>query len=78
MVDAKPGDGNARKLHDYWVRGAGREKWINSPHPWTALYEHLKKYLPAPIAKRTAAQWYHDATGHWPAERGGKNPAGKG
>ena len=78
MADARPGDGDAAKLKRYWIAGAGREKWVNDPHPWTALYNHLKKFMPPEKAKRTASQWFHDATGHWPAERGGKNPAGKG
>lgn len=46
--------------------------------PWTTLYRHLLKYLDPETAKRTASQWFHDATGHWPAERKGRNPRGRG
>lgn len=73
-----PGRGNARALHAYWVRGEGRQKWIHAAHPWTTLYRHLLKYLDPETAKRTASQWFHDATGHWPAERKGRNPRGRG
>ena len=75
MPDLNPGDGN---LKAYWTKGPGLAKWATSAHPWTALYNHLKKYLPDGIAKRTAAQWYHDVFGIWPAERKGSNPAGMG
>lgn len=53
-------------------------KWAGDPHPWTALYHHLLKYLPAEIAKRTAAQWFHDVKGYWPGDQKGKNPVGPG
>lgn len=78
MADLHPGDGDARKLHDYWVRGKGREKWFNDPHPWTALYHELVKYMPPEKAKRVAAQWFHDAKGYWPGSQGGSNPVGPG
>lgn len=74
-----PGKDGAGALHEYWTRGKGRAKWIGKPHPWTALYRHLQRYIKNPDkAKRTASQWFHDATGMWPGERKGKNPVGPG
>lgn len=76
-ADVHPGDPG--QLKKYWVHGKGRAKWINSPHPYTALYHHLLKYLHKPdYAKRVAAQWFHDALGIWPGERKGKNKLGPG
>jgi hypothetical protein len=53
---------------------------MGKPHPWTALYRHLLRHMGGNVdlAKRTASQWFHDATGMWPGERKGKNPVGKG
>jgi hypothetical protein len=78
MADLHPGDGGKNNLKTYWTKGPGLAKWATKPHPWTALYHHLLKYLPEEEAKRTAAQWFHDVTGMWPGERKGKNPLGKG
>jgi SPP1 gp7 family putative phage head morphogenesis protein len=63
-----PGDeeGTAR-LHKYWVAGPGLAKWRGNPHPWTALYHHLRKYIhPDDFARRTAATWFHEVFGIWP------------
>lgn len=68
----------AHELHKYWTKGEGLAKWASSPHPWTALRNHLLKYLPPGEANRTASQWFHDVFGIWPGERKGKNPAGPG
>lgn len=76
-ADTRPGDGDNR-LKEYWTRGEGRAKWVDHPHPWTSLYRHLVKYMPAEMARRTAAQWHHDVFGIWPGEKKGKNPAGPG
>lgn len=65
-------------LKAYWLAGPGLAKWATNAHPWTALYHHLLKYMPAGKAKRTAAQWFHDHFGIWPGERKGKNPVGRG
>lgn len=70
--------GNARQLHDYWTRGKGLAKWADHPHPWTALYHHLLRFLPPGEAKRTAAQWFHDVKGYWPGDQKGRNPVGPG
>jgi len=61
-----------------WKVGKLRKKWIGRPHPWTALERHLAHHMPAPLAKRTAAQWFKDVFGIWPGERKGKNPVGRG
>lgn len=62
----------------YWKRGKGRAKWVDSPHPWTALYRHLRGKVGDARAKRIAAQWHFDVLGRWPGEKRGRNPHGKG
>ena len=57
-ADTHPG---GEQLKHYWCFGPGRAKWST----WTELYHHLLKYLAPEMAKRTAAQWYHLATGMW-------------
>lgn len=74
---AQPGGGGAG-LREWWVNGEGRAKWINSRHPFTTLYRHLRKHMSDGKAKRTAARWFKAATGIWPGERKGDNPTGKG
>lgn len=54
------------RLHHYWTRGKGLAKWIGSPHPWTTLYHHLRKYVGSERAKRMASEWLHEVTGLWP------------
>jgi hypothetical protein len=73
--------GSGASLKHYWTRGEGLAKWRDSAHPWTALYRHLRKHMadrPASVVRAVTSRWFHDATGHWPAERKGKNPVGKG
>lgn len=72
------GQGDPRRLKRWWTRGAGRKRWVASPHPWTALYRQLKKHMPAAMAKRVASQWFKEVFGIWPGERKGKNPVGPG
>jgi hypothetical protein len=74
-VDVTPGND---QLHHYWTRGKGLAKWAKSPHPWTALYRHLVKYVGPERAKRMAAQWHHEVFGIWPGHKKGKNPVGPG
>jgi HK97 family phage portal protein len=70
------GIAGAAHLHAYWTTGEGLAKWVDTPHPWTALYHHLLKYLPPGEAKATAAKWYHEVLGHWPGDHHqGKNSA---
>jgi len=66
--EVTPGDVAAtERLHKYWTAGPGLAKWRNDPHPWTALYHHLLKYIKDPdFAKRTAASWFHEVMGIWP------------
>lgn len=66
------------QLHHYWTRGEGLAKWSTHPHPWTALYHHLAKYVGSARAKRMASQWFHEVFGLWPGERKGNNPVGPG
>ena len=70
--------GNGAQLKEYWTRGEGLAKWATSPHPWTALRNHLLKYLSPERADQTASQWFHDVFGMWPGERKGANPVGPG
>jgi hypothetical protein len=65
--------GNEDNLRDYWTKDPrGLAKWANHAHPWTALYNHLRKFLGDERAKRVASEWYHLVKGHWPAEKIGK------
>lgn len=71
-----PGESRRRKGHDngelhyYWTKDPeGLAKWADKPHPWTALYNHLKKYIKNPrIAKATTSAWYKDVFGRMPNE----------
>lgn len=77
MADGNPL--NNDKLKHYWTRDPrGLAKWADTPHPWTALYHHLVKFLGPERAKRVASQWFHDVFGIWPGERNGTNPTGRG
>lgn len=66
VVTSLKGAKGAEQLHRYWTKGEGLAKWAGSPHPWTTLYHHLLKYLPAGEAKRTASEWFHEVMGFWP------------
>lgn len=83
MVAKSPqGVKSAHELHSYWTKGEGLAKWATKPHPWTALYHELLKYLNPELAKRTASQWFHDVFGYWPGSdlnrvSHGKPPRGK-
>ena len=86
MLDygAEPGDvyaantpgGNAERLKRYWLAGPGLKRWATSPHPWTALYHALLRYIKNPDeAKRTASEWYREHFGHMPNQKGVKAAA---
>lgn len=78
-VEATPADVAATaRLHRYWTIGPGLAKWASQPHPWTALYHHLAKYMPAEEAKAVAAKWFHEVKGYWPGDQRGQNPVGPG
>lgn len=70
--------GNTEQLKSYWTKGEGLAKWATSPHPWTALRDHLAKYMSPERADQTASQWFHDVFHMWPGERKGSNPVGPG
>lgn len=81
-ADTTEAVGGAAQLHEYWTRGEGLAKWADSPRPWTALYHHLVKHMPAEEAKRTASNWFHDVFHFWPGSdenrvTHGKPPRGK-
>lgn len=75
--EARQGRGGDQ-LKSYWTKGEGLKKWATQPHPWTALRDHLVKYMSPERADQTASQWYHLVFGIWPGERAGSNPAGPG
>lgn len=67
------------QLKRYWTKDPeGLAKWAVKPHPWTALYRHLKKYMPDEMARRVASEWFHEVKGYWPGHRRGKNKTGPG
>lgn len=71
-VEAAKGEGEADryKLRKYWTEDPeGLAKWADKPHPWTALYHHLKKHMPDEMAKRVASEWYHRVFHRWPGQR---------
>lgn len=73
MTAAGKADKSGKNLKDYWTKDPrGLAKWADKPHPWTSLYNHLKKYMDDDMAKRTASEWYHEVKGHWPGEKRGK------
>jgi hypothetical protein len=78
VADVNPGDGNAERLKRYWATGEGRQKWVNSPHPFTTLRDLLRRYVSARVADGLAANIFHMALGYWPGERGGLNKTGPG
>lgn len=58
---------NVARLRRYWANGEGKAKWVNSPHPYTALVNHLRKYITNDrMLKGFAAEVFHDALGFWP------------
>jgi len=55
------------RLHHYWTRDPeGLAKWVESPHPWTSLRNHLLKHVGPGRAERMAAEWFHEVMGFWP------------
>lgn len=72
MVAAAGGNADHNALKRYWTKDPrGLAKWIKSPHPWRALYRHLKKFMNDDMAKRVTSQWYHDVLHKWPGSKDG-------
>lgn len=70
---------NRYQLKDYWTKDPeGLAKWVDKPHPWTALRNHLRKHMPQEQADRMASQWFKLVMGHWVGEEKGRNPLGPG
>lgn len=61
---ASPKPGTPGYLKWYWTAGPGRTKWTS----WTELFAHLRKHMAEAMAKRVAAQWFHDVKGIWPGD----------
>jgi hypothetical protein len=74
---------DSARLHDYWTKDPrGLAKWADKKDPWTELFHHLSKFMNPEMAKRTAANWFHDVFGFWPGSdlnrvTHGKPPRGK-
>jgi hypothetical protein len=56
--------GDDMQLKRYWLHGDGAAKWST----WTDLYGHLKKHMADEMAKRAAAEWFHERYGYWPGD----------
>lgn len=66
-------------LRRYWTRDPrGLAKWAEKPHPWTALYRHLKKHMADDLAKRLTESYFRDVFGIKSGYRRGDNPTGPG
>jgi hypothetical protein len=77
-TDTHVGGEGPGSLKWYWTRGEGLAKWAPTPHPWTALYTHLQKFMGPSMAKRAASLWFFEVFGLWSGERKGRNPVGPG
>lgn len=69
-VDTSPGVGASRQLNTYWTAGPGLAKWRTNPHPWTTLYNLLRKYMSEAKAKGLATEYYVRVFGHGPGKGG--------
>jgi hypothetical protein len=76
-VDTSPGVGASSSLNAYWVAGAGREKWVHSPHPWTTLRDLLMKYMSKAKATGLATEYYVRVFGHGPGKGGPEGNRGR-
>jgi hypothetical protein len=78
MASAPAKGSDAEALHRYWVLGPGLAKWAKSPHPWTALHQHLSRYLTGDKLDRTTSAWHfevfhqHPGSDAYRVEHGGK------
>lgn len=77
-ADTHPGGEGPGSIKWYWTKGEGLAKWAPTPHPWTALYSHLRKHMSDGMAKRVTSEWFHEVFGIWSGERKGKDPIGPG
>lgn len=67
------------KLKHYWTATPeGRAKWVNHAHPWTALYNHLRKHMNPELAKRLTETYFVLVFGYHSGSRKGQNPKGPG
>lgn len=58
---------NVERLRRYWAYGEGRQKWVNSPRPYTTLVSILREYIKNDrMLKGYAAEVFHMALGFWP------------
>lgn len=63
MANGNPTDND--KLHLYWTKDPrGLAKWVESPHPWTSLKNHLAKFVGEERAKRMASDWFFEIFGY--------------
>jgi len=52
------------ELHHYWTVGAGRQKWVHSPKPWTTLVALLTRHVGPEKAKIYASRWFIEVKGY--------------
>lgn len=66
-ADTTPGHD---QLHHWWTAGPGLAEWIESPHQFETLRDHLLRYPffqeDPERANKAAAEWIHEVTGNWP------------
>lgn len=76
-ADTHPG---GEELRHYWTQTPeGLAQWANSPHPWTALYDHLITKIKNPEkTKRIVSAWYEVVFGGPVGWKKGKDPDGPG
>lgn len=66
-------EADRNQLKHFWLHGEGAARWST----WTELYDHLKKHMPAEMAKRVAAEWFHERYGRWPGSDANRVAHGK-
>lgn len=63
---ANPRPGSPGYLRWYWTKSPeGRAKW----NTWTELYNHLRRHLSEPMAKRVASEWFHAVKGYYSGDK---------
>lgn len=69
---ATPTTGDDRLKHHWLHSSEGLSKWVDHPHPWTALRDHLAHHVSPGRADEIASAWYIEHFGHPPNKGKGK------
>jgi hypothetical protein len=70
VSDVHAADGDRDRLKRFWTKDPrGLARWADKPHPYTALYRELKDHMPDEMARRVAAEWFHEVKGFWPGDK---------